>query len=179
VQNLLWPLCREIEKDLRLHVHSQYREHTVNHMDPFKTGVRNYSAFLGVESLYLDDLVLDPKAFVAHYLDTTFYNLNTVALFDWQTYAEMRNLAKEKYGLALQEVHLPGQTLEQGLDVLEIMRNIHIFTSKYNYNINNQIFIERSIENKTLHTINIQHIANSIRTHGTGIINTTVRHPTI
>jgi len=26
--------------------------------------------------------------------------------------------------------------------VLEIMRNIHIFVSKYNYNINNQIFVE-------------------------------------
>jgi WASH complex subunit 7 len=62
----------------------------------------------------------------------------------------------------------------QGLDVLEIMRNIHIFVSRYNYNLNNQIFIERTSENKTLNTINIQHIANSIRTHGTGIMNTTV-----
>jgi len=57
---------------------------------------------------------------------------------------------------------------------LEIMRNIHIFVSKYNYNMNNQIFIERASENKTLNTINIQVISNSIRTHGTGIMNTTV-----
>lgn len=62
----------------------------------------------------------------------------------------------------------------QGLDVLEIMRNIHIFVSKYLYNLNNQIFIEQSSNNKHLNTINIQHIANSIRTHGTGIMNTTV-----
>ena len=27
----------------------------------------------------------------------------------------------------------------QGLDVLEIMRNIHIFVSKYLYNLNNQV----------------------------------------
>jgi len=86
----------------------------------------------------------------------------------------MRNLAEYKYGLTLTEVHLPGQTLEQGLDVLEIMRNIHIFVAKYNYNINNQIFIERQSESKTLNTINIGHISNSIRTHGTGIMNTTV-----
>jgi hypothetical protein len=46
-------------------------------------------------------------------LDLTFYNLNTVALYDWQTYAEMRNLAKEKYALVLSEVHLPSQTLDQ------------------------------------------------------------------
>jgi WASH complex subunit 7 len=66
------------------------------------------------------------------------------------------------------------QTLDQGLDVLEIMRNIHIFVSKYNYNLNNQIFVEAGGPNKTINTINIAHIANSIRTHGTGIMNTTV-----
>lgn len=50
---------------------------------------------------------------ITHYLDREFYNLNTVALYDWKTYAEMKNLAKEKYGLALTEVHLPSATLEQ------------------------------------------------------------------
>ncbi len=34
-------------------------------------------------------------------------------LHDWKTYGEMRNLAQEKYGLDLTEVHLPSQTLEQ------------------------------------------------------------------
>ena len=37
-----------------------------------------------------------------------------------------------------------------------------------------QIFVEHSSNNKHLNTINIRHIANSIRTHGTGIMNTTV-----
>jgi len=112
---------------------------------------------------------------VAHYLNRMFYNLNTVALYDWQTFGEMRSLAREKYGLELQEVHLPGQTLEQGLDVLTIMRRLPSFVSHYCYNLNNQIFIEKKSETKnTLSTINIQHIANSIRTHGTGIMNTTV-----
>nr|XP_020732965.1 WASH complex subunit 4-like [Odocoileus virginianus texanus] len=87
----------------------------------------------------------------------------------------MRNLATQRYGLVMTEAHLPSQTLEQGLDVLEIMRNIHIFVSRYLYNLNNQIFIERTSNNKHLNTINIRHIANSIRTHGTGIMNTTVR----
>lgn len=54
------------------------------------------------------------------------------------------------------------------------MRNIHIFVSRYNYNLNNQIFVESNTPNKTINTINISHIANSIRTHGIGIMNTTV-----
>ena len=40
--------------------------------------------------------------------------------------------------------------------------------------LSSQIFVERSSSNKHLNTINIRHIANSIRTHGTGIMNTTV-----
>ncbi len=64
--------------------------------------------------------------------------------------------------------------MEQGLDVLEIMRNIHVFVTRYLYNLNNQIFVEKSSQNKHLNTINIRHIANSIRTHGIGIMNTTV-----
>jgi len=83
-------------------------------------------------------------------------------------------MTKTRYGLNLTEVHLPGATLEQGLDVLEIMRKIHVFVASYNYNLNNQIFIERQSDSKTLNTINITHISNSIRTHGTGIMNTTV-----
>lgn len=87
------------------------------------------------------------------------------------------------------------------------MRNIHVFVSRYLYNLNNQvliffifnhcpflyyccvisvtnltflilrvfqIFVETASNNKHLNTINIRHIANSIRTHGSGIMNTTV-----
>lgn len=52
-------------------------------------------------------------AYVTHYLDKTFYNLTTVALHDWATYSEMRNLATQRYGLMMTEAHLPSQTLEQ------------------------------------------------------------------
>ena len=118
------------------------------------------------------DQTIDIKQRVTHYLDTsvalcplpvalsshellhlnsTFYNLNTVALHDWRVYAEMRNLAKEKYGLVLTETHLPGNAhYSEALDVLEIMRNIHIFVSRYNYNMNTQIFVERAFDQKHL-----------------------------
>lgn len=82
----------------------------------------------------------------------TFYNLTTVALHDWRTYAEMRNLALEKYNIEMTEVHLPSGTLEQGIDALEIMRNIHVFVTRYNYNLNNQIFVERNSNNKVRST---------------------------
>lgn len=113
-------------------------------------------------------------AHIEHYLSNMFYNLTTVSLHDWRTYREMRCLADMKFQLKTVDDRLPTQTLEQGLDVLEIMRNIHVFVAKYQYNMNNQVFVERESNNKHLNTINIRHVANSLRTHGAGIINTTV-----
>ncbi|GAM18419.1 hypothetical protein SAMD00019534_015940 [Acytostelium subglobosum LB1] len=170
-KSIINPLGKDIETDLRLRIHAFLN---VEEKDPFKSGIREFGKFLELKPLRFFDKTIDIKSRIEHYLDSTFYNLNTVSLFDWKTYSEMRNMAFYKYGLNLLEVHLPGATLEQGLDVLEIMRNIHIFVARYNYNLNNQIFIQRSSNSKTLNTINITHIANSIRTHGAGIMNTTV-----
>ncbi|XP_069694005.1 WASH complex subunit 4 isoform X2 [Periplaneta americana] len=168
---ILQPLCHDIETNLRLHVHSHLQ---LDDRNPFRVGVMDFTPLLRLKPLRFLDRYIDIRGFVEHYLDQTFYNLTTVALHDWKTYGEMRSLAHFNYGLNTVEDHLPSQTLEQGLDVLEIMRNIHIFVSKYLYNLNNQIFVEQSSNNKHLNTINIRHIANSIRTHGTGIMNTTV-----
>ncbi|XP_058950258.2 WASH complex subunit 4 [Pocillopora verrucosa] len=170
-ENLLQPLCRDIETDLRLHIHQHLQ---LDDRNPFKVGMRDLSQFLKMRPIRFFHQFINIKQHVTHYLDATFYNLTTVALHDWRTYGEMRNQAKQKYGLEMTEAHLPSQTLEQGLDVLEIMRNIHVFVSRYLYNLNNQIFVELASNNKHLNTINIRHIANSIRTHGSGIMNTTV-----
>ncbi|XP_071816027.1 WASH complex subunit 4-like [Apostichopus japonicus] len=170
-EHLIEPICRGVETDLRLSIHTHLQ---LDSRNPFKVSLKDINQFLRMKPIRFFNYFIDIKEHVIHYLDKTFYNLTTVALHDWKTYAEMRNLAAQKYGLQMTEVHLPTQTLEQGLDVLEIMRNIHIFVSKYLYNLNNQIFVERSSNNKHLNTINIRHIANSIRTHGTGIMNTTV-----
>jgi WASH complex subunit 7 len=54
------------------------------------------------------------------------------------------------------------------------MRKLPSFVAEYRYNLNNQIFIEAQSENKSLSAMTVVHIANSIRTHGTGIMNTAV-----
>jgi len=141
-----------------------------------RDGTRDLSTFVGMRPLRVLGKVVDIKAKVTQYLDETFYNLTAVATNDWKTYAEMRNLAQARYGLQLTETYLPVGTLEQGLDVLEIMRNIHVFVTRFTYHLNTQIFCERPGQNKYVNSIGIQQIANSIRTHGTGIMNTTVNY---
>nr|CAD7441834.1 unnamed protein product [Timema bartmani] len=170
-KQVLKPVCQEVETNLRLHVHSHLQ---LDDRNPFRGAIFDCSPFLTLKPLRFFNNYINIKAYVEHYLNQTFYNLTTVALHDWKTYGEMRSLARFKYGIVTVEDHLPSQTLEQGLDVLEIMRNINIFVSKYLYNLNNQIFVEQSSNNKHLNTINIRHVANSIRTHGIGIMNTTV-----
>merc|ERR1711871_1336038 len=74
------------------------------------------------------------------------------------------------------ESHLPMGSLDQGLGILQIMRKIHLFVSRFNYNLTQQIFLERRTDkhSKHLNSINIQSVASSIRTHGMGMMNTTV-----
>jgi len=170
-KKIIQPLCREVENDLRLHIHSVVLQQSSLRKVKFK----DLRKFFQMRPLKFFDTMVDVKERVTHYLDSTFYNLTTVTLHDWKIYAEMRNLAYEEYGLKMAEVHLPGSShYSEGLDILEIMRNIHIFVGRYNYNMNTQMFVEQATDQKHLNTISIQHIADSIRTHGTGIMNTAI-----
>ncbi|KZC07226.1 PREDICTED: WASH complex subunit 7 [Dufourea novaeangliae] len=170
-KNVLEPVCQEIEINLRLHVHAHLKMDSTN---PFNIGAKDGGRVVESLPLPLANSMIYAKRFIEHYLDNMFYNLTTVALHDWRTYRMMHALAHYKLNLDTVQNHLPTQTLEQGLDALEIMRNIHVFVSKYLYNLNTQTFIEHTSSNKHLNTIGIRHIANSIRTHGTGIMSTTV-----
>ena len=82
----------------------------------------------------------------------------------------------EKFGLDLLDNYLPMGSLEQGLDVLQIMRNIHVFVSRFTYNLNMQQFVEYRPDkaSKHINCMKIQSIAASIRQHGLGVLNTTV-----
>ncbi|KOC69164.1 WASH complex subunit 7 [Habropoda laboriosa] len=170
-KSILQPVCHEIETNLRLHVHAHLKLDSTN---PFDIGVKDGGRIVRSLPLPLANIMIYAKRFIEHYLDDMFYSLTTVALHDWKTYRMMHALAHYKLNLDTVQNHLPTQTLEQGLDALEIMRNIHVFVSKYLYNLNTQTFIEHTSNNKYLNTIGIRHIANSIRTHGTGIMSTTV-----
>lgn len=45
---------------------------------------------------------------------------------------------------------------------------------EFTYNLNNQVFVQIHSLNKHLDTVNIRHLANSLRTHGPGMANTTI-----
>ena len=163
---LVASLCRDIETELRLTVHHQAGLH-VDDRNPFN---QPSTGAAGGPHTLLDFLDLPPlelplnrwfclRQAVADYLERTFYNLTTVSQADWRTYGEMHQLAASRLGLprGVAEDHLPAGTLEQGLDLLEVMRNIGRFTAAYSYNLHGQMFVERASSNKHLNTLNVRY----------------------
>ena len=132
------PLCKDIETELRLVVHKQAGV-KLDERNPFKTTPVDLQPFLRTGPLVVLGSRLSVKHKVEAYLEATFYNLTTVSLHNWRTYGEMREAARTRLDLETVEDNLPSQTVEQGLDVLEMMRNIQVFTAGYNYNMNSQV----------------------------------------
>lgn len=173
------PLCTEIENQLRLRTHNVVLGQPYRVLRPsVDPAGRDLTRFTLLPPFRLLHAWVHVAAQVEHYLSTQFYNLNALTPNDWRTYEEMRNLARRSYHLRIADGHLPGCILDQGLDVLVITENIHQFIAYYTYNLNEQIFIQRPslTSSKHLHTLNTRHIANSIRTHGTGVMNTAVNY---
>lgn len=168
------PLCRDIETDLRLHVHSAHLKGSVL-VNPTKTGVRNLSWYLQMKPLRLPFKFIDLRLLVENYLNSAFYNHSAMSTYDWKIYSEMRLLAELKYGLALDDIHLAENSMDQDFDINEIVQNLHSFTENYSYNIIKQIFIEKVPSGqfrRNLRVISVDHVASSIARHGLRPIST-------
>ncbi|CAM68391.1 conserved hypothetical protein [Leishmania infantum JPCM5] len=178
-QELVQPLCTEIENQLRLRTHDAVLGQPYRVLRPSaEASGRDLTRYTLLQPFRFFDEWMHVAAQIEHYLSTQFYNLNALMPNDWKTYEEMRSLALRTYRLRIADSHLPSCILDQGLDVLVITENIQQFVAYYTYNLNEQIFIQRPslTPSKHLHTLNTRHIANSIRTHGTGVMNTAVNY---
>ncbi|XP_034118767.1 LOW QUALITY PROTEIN: WASH complex subunit 4 [Drosophila albomicans] len=141
---------------------------------PFTQQTIDYRLCINVAAIENDGVYNILRDNLENYFTATFYNLTTIAPHDWKSYEKMRHLANKLLQLRPVDDYLPNQIIDQGIDVLQIMRNIHTFASSYAYNMNLQLFVEMQSRNKHLDIIGTRHVANSVQTHGTGIINTTV-----
>ncbi|GET88970.1 hypothetical protein, conserved [Leishmania tarentolae] len=178
-EELVHPLCTEIENQLRLRTHDAVLGHPYRVLRPSAEAAgRDLTRYTLLQPFRFFDEWMHVAVQIEHYLSTQFYNLNALMPNDWKTYEEMRSLALRTYHLRIADSHLPTCILDQGLDVLVITENIHQFVAYYTYNLNEQVFIQRPTltPSKHLHTLSIRHIANSIRTHGTGVMNTAVNY---
>ena len=165
--NFLKILSKDIEDDLRKQIHRVF----IEGLNPPAFSEVNLNDYLKIKKFKLFDCVMDIKRYVEEHMNMMFYKMTTLNLNDWQTYQQMRVLAKHKYGLNLHEVFLPSKNLEQGKDILDIIRNLRKFTQKYTHNLHNQIFIEIAQDSTYVNVLGVKQILNSLYTHGTGIVN--------
>mmetsp|Transcript_14300 Transcript_14300/g.21613 ORF Transcript_14300/g.21613 Transcript_14300/m.21613 type:complete len:1166 (+) Transcript_14300:135-3632(+) len=172
---IIKPIEDKIDIELRNRVNlaiTQGRKQEIN----AKEKLMDMNAYFNIRPIRFFDIQIELSNRIARHLDKTFYNHTALSQNNWGVYEEMRTLAKEIYTLNLMPVYLPGQTLGQGLDVIIICRRINEFVNQYSYNMHQNMFVEKKAKSNSKHldTINVRHVANSIRTHGTGIMNTTV-----
>lgn len=148
LEQLVQPLCREIEADVRVQVHSVLLKHmsapSPKDSKARSTGVlpRPAAWLLDLAPLRFVQAEVSIKAEVEAYLEASFFDQTAIALHDWRTYGEMAALACTKFGLSIADHKLPmgsAETVTSGLDVLQIMRSIHIFVRRFAYNLHEQV----------------------------------------
>ena len=168
--HFLKKVSKAIENDLRVQTHNSFIEglNTAPYSD------NNLNTYLNIKNFKLFDKVIDIRRYVEEDLNMIFYKMTTLNLKNWQTYQQMRVLAKHKYKLNLHEVFLPSQNLEQGKDILDIIRSLVKFSKNYTHNMHSQIFIEKETEGNFISVIGVQQIINSLYTHGKGIVNSII-----
>jgi WASH complex subunit 7 len=165
------PFLIEIENELRFHTHSHLN---VAERNPFKRRYLSFEKFLSIPPFKLGTRFIDIRFEASYHFTRMFYNEVTVSPQGWETYAEMANIARRLYGIEVLDCHIPGAMMAQDIDVLEIMRQIGRFVSCHNYDLNSQVFIQRSMDSHHVSVVGIPHIFSSYRCHGIGIMNTTV-----
>jgi WASH complex subunit 7 len=140
------PLKRKVEDFLRLNIHCMLIE-KLEGTNPYKQEMSDLVKMIQFEKISIFDTKIDLKIEISKAFNETFYNMNTINIYDMETYEQMRIMANYLFGLNLHDVYLPNQTVSQGkFDIFTIIRNIPKFISTYNYNLLSQKFLEITCE---------------------------------
>ena len=108
-----------------------------------------------MNDLYLFEKQINMSYEIKKYLGATFYEMSALSPHDFKTYEHMRALAHDKLGIQVMASHLPSQQLEQGVDIMRLLRETEKYVREYHYNLHQQVFIERTTETKQLKTIGV------------------------
>lgn len=171
---IIQPICAKLEEDLRLLVHATMQgTRQALPLSPPEDAL----AFLRLRPLRLTESdVVDIKDQVELRLSRHFYDLAALAPQDAEAYVRMREQASHRYGLNLVDGGLPAGSLAQGLDVIDVMRNVHLLATQYCYSLHQQFFTQAAHGDAKIRTITVEHLTASIRVHGYGVINTAVNY---
>ena len=138
--------------------------------NPQREYIPNISRFARMNDLFLFEKQISISHEIKKYLGHIFYEMSALSPHDFRTYEHMRMLAHDKLGVQVLPSHLPSQQIEQGVDIMELLRDTQSYVCDYHYNLHTQVFIQRTTETKKIKTIAVQQMLYSIRRHGVGIL---------
>lgn len=164
-----------IEEDLLTQAHHFYLIYQLAKPDPSKQYTGDVKQILNLSPIVIVDQVLDLRELIELSLEESLYNKVCFSEQNIQIFEVMRQIGRSKYGLNLNHSYIPIKSVEQGkIDVIALMKSFNIFVQRFKYNMFNQTFIELAGDSNKLKAVSIDHISDSINTHGLGIINTSV-----
>ena len=154
-KNVVAPICQNTENELRSQIH-QILIPNMNQVNPLKNPVPDLTKYSRMNDLYLFEKQINIGYEIKKYLGSTFYEMSALSPHDFRTYEHMRMLANDKLGIKPMPSHLPSQQLEQGIDIMVLLRETQQFVQQYHYNLHQQVFIERPSGTKQIKTIGVQ-----------------------
>lgn len=164
-----------LEEDLLIQTHHFYTISELQKPNPMQKFQGDLKSFLSIRKICVIDKLIDMKHLIEMSLSENLYNRISDNQKNFTVYEIMRTLAKVKYDLDLGHSYIPSKTVEQGrTDVLAILRSLVFFIQNFKYNMFNQTFIETLNESTRLKAVSINLISDSIKTHGLGIVRSSI-----
>lgn len=163
----LMRVAQDIEENLNIQIHGEF----IQGFNSAPYSDINLNNYLNIKNFRFFDKIICIRRYVEEYLNQKFYKLTVPDLSRVKTYQRMRVLGSHKFNLNFVDIILPEKSIENGKDILEVVRTLQTFSKTYTHNLNSQIFLEKINKNINISSFGIQQIINSLNIHGTGIIN--------
>lgn len=164
-----------LEEDLVIQTHHFYAISDLQKPNPMQRYQGDVKTFLDIKKLFIVNKLIDVRFLLETSLAENLYNRISDNQKNFAVYEIMRSLAKVKFNLDLGHSYIPSRTVEQGkTDVLAILRSLIFFIQNFKYNMFNQTFIETLNESTRLKAVSINLISDSIKTHGLGIVKSSI-----
>ena len=85
---------------------------SIKEVNPISATVYDHMNYLNIDDITLFERRVSLKRKAEQYLSTKFYEMTALTPYDWKTYENIRAIAKEVYGLNINETHLPSKTTD-------------------------------------------------------------------
>jgi len=138
IKEIIDPIVNKVGNCLRLKIHTYYID-KIKAENPLKEEVSDIKNIVSCDSLFLFGERINIKAIIEEKMTKQFYNISAFNPNDWQTYEDMKTLAYNLFGIELKDNLLPPQKLEQGLDIISIIKQLKDFIVNYHFSIHTQV----------------------------------------